>query len=145
MVLCGHSYGGLVVSGVAEKSAASISSIVFLDAFVPENGDSMAGLTSQAVRDDLKIASRARRPRRAGALGRGISRQREGPAWVNSLCVPQPIGTMTEKMTFTGAREKHQQEILHPCGGLSQSGLRHGLRAGQGRQVMAHLRGAVRA
>ena len=79
VVLCGHSYGGLVVSGVAEQSAAAIGSIVFLDAFVPENGDSMADLTSQAVRDNLKIAARARRPRRAGALGGGVPGQREGP------------------------------------------------------------------
>src|SRR4029079_17389554 len=41
IVLCGHSYGGLVVSGAAEQAAAVIGSIVFLDAFVPENGDSM--------------------------------------------------------------------------------------------------------
>src|SRR4029079_1069785 len=29
VVLCGHSYGGLVVSGVAEQAAAAIGSIVF--------------------------------------------------------------------------------------------------------------------
>src|SRR5687768_1637622 len=54
IVLCGHSYGGMVVSGVAEQMADKIASIVFLDAFVPENGDAMADLTSQAVRDGLK-------------------------------------------------------------------------------------------
>jgi pimeloyl-ACP methyl ester carboxylesterase len=51
VVLCGHSYGGMVVSGVAEQMADKIASIVFLDAFVPENGDAMADLTSQVVRD----------------------------------------------------------------------------------------------
>src|SRR5437868_3991930 len=56
VVLCGHSYGGLVVSGVAEKAAAAIGSIVFLDAFVPERGDAMADLTNQATRDALKAA-----------------------------------------------------------------------------------------
>jgi pimeloyl-ACP methyl ester carboxylesterase len=33
VVLCGHSYGGFVISGVAEKMSAAIRSIVFLDAF----------------------------------------------------------------------------------------------------------------
>src|SRR5438132_10901408 len=47
VVLCGHSYGGMVVSGVAEQMGDKIASIVFLDAFVPENHDSMAELTSQ--------------------------------------------------------------------------------------------------
>ena len=34
-----------------------IASIVFLDAFVPDNGNSMAELTNQAVRDQLKTAT----------------------------------------------------------------------------------------
>src|SRR5712692_8620166 len=38
IVLVGHSYGGWVVSGVAEQMLPAISSIVFLDAFMPENG-----------------------------------------------------------------------------------------------------------
>jgi pimeloyl-ACP methyl ester carboxylesterase len=37
VVLCGHSYG----TGVAEQIAAKIRSLVYLDAFVPENGKSL--------------------------------------------------------------------------------------------------------
>jgi pimeloyl-ACP methyl ester carboxylesterase len=106
VVLCGHSYGGLVVSGVAEKSASAIGSIVFLDAFVPENGDSMAALTSQAVRDNLKIAAECGDlgvPARSAAA---FLVNEKDQAWVDAMCVPQPIGTMTEAMTLTGARER---------------------------------------
>jgi pimeloyl-ACP methyl ester carboxylesterase len=35
VVLCGHSYGGFVISGVAEQMSAAIRAIVFLDAFLP--------------------------------------------------------------------------------------------------------------
>jgi pimeloyl-ACP methyl ester carboxylesterase len=38
IVLLGHSYGGMVVTGVADRCAARISRLVYLDAFVPENG-----------------------------------------------------------------------------------------------------------
>jgi pimeloyl-ACP methyl ester carboxylesterase len=38
VVLVGHSYGGMVVSGVAERAADRIRRLVHLDAFVPENG-----------------------------------------------------------------------------------------------------------
>lgn len=38
IVLCGHSYGGTVIAGVTEKAVEKIRSLVFLDAFVPENG-----------------------------------------------------------------------------------------------------------
>ena len=106
VVLCGHSYGGLVVSGVAERAAAAIGSIVFLDAFEPENGDSMAALTSQAVRDNLKIATERGDlgvpPRSAAAF---LVNEKD-QAWVDAMCVPQPIGTMTEVMALSGARER---------------------------------------
>lgn len=39
VVLCGHSYGGCVVSGVADRMPASIRSLVYLDAFVLEDGE----------------------------------------------------------------------------------------------------------
>ena len=41
IVLVGHSYGGIIVSGVADQMHDKIASIVFLDAFVPEDGDSL--------------------------------------------------------------------------------------------------------
>src|ERR1700726_2852475 len=56
VVLCGHSYGGLVVPGVAEQMAPAIRSIVFLDAFVPHNGESMEDLTGPAVKDSIIAA-----------------------------------------------------------------------------------------
>ena len=45
---------------------------------------------------------------------------------------------------LTGAREKIAQEDLYPRAELSESRLRQGAGAGQGRPVVAHLRGAVR-
>jgi pimeloyl-ACP methyl ester carboxylesterase len=47
IVLVGHSYGGAVVSGVAEQVPEAIGCLVFLDAFVPENGESVASLTTR--------------------------------------------------------------------------------------------------
>ena len=41
VVLCGHSYSGMVIAGAAEKIAANTRSLVYLDAIVPENGKSM--------------------------------------------------------------------------------------------------------
>ena len=39
IVLCGHSYGGCVVTGVADRIPERIRSLVYLDAFVPEDGE----------------------------------------------------------------------------------------------------------
>jgi pimeloyl-ACP methyl ester carboxylesterase len=40
VILVGHSYAGMIISGVAEASPAQIRRLVFLDAFIPENGQS---------------------------------------------------------------------------------------------------------
>jgi pimeloyl-ACP methyl ester carboxylesterase len=41
ITLIGHSYGGMVISGVAEKIPDRINKLIYLDAFVPENGQSL--------------------------------------------------------------------------------------------------------
>ena len=41
VVLCGHSYGGCVITGVADRLPDRIGALVYLDAFVPENGKAL--------------------------------------------------------------------------------------------------------
>lgn len=38
VVLVGHSYGGMVITGAADRVATRIARLVYLDAFLPENG-----------------------------------------------------------------------------------------------------------
>ena len=106
IVLVGHSYGGYIISGVAEKIGGKVGSIVFLDAFLPENGDSLAATSSQPVREAI-----------AAAIGRGEHALKPVPAavfrvneadraWVDGKCTPHPIGALTEKVVLTGARDK---------------------------------------
>lgn len=49
VVLVGHSYGGMVVTGVAERCAERIRRLVYLDAFVPENGKCLLDYVERAV------------------------------------------------------------------------------------------------
>jgi pimeloyl-ACP methyl ester carboxylesterase len=105
VVLCGHSYGGFVISGVAEQIAPAIRSIVFLDAFVPNDGETIQDLTGDAIRDGIRQAMREGSagvpPRSAEAFGVNAA-DRE---WVDTLCVRQPIGTFTSPIALEGARE----------------------------------------
>jgi pimeloyl-ACP methyl ester carboxylesterase len=106
VVLCGHSYGGMVISGVAEQVHTAIRSIVFLDAFVPNNGESAQDLTSAAVVEIARAAMQRGEitmpPRPAAAFGVNAADR----AWVDRLCVGQPIGTFTQKLALTGARDR---------------------------------------
>lgn len=40
VVLVGHSYGGMVITGVSEHAAQRLSHLVYLDAFIPQDGQS---------------------------------------------------------------------------------------------------------
>jgi pimeloyl-ACP methyl ester carboxylesterase len=44
IILVGHSYGGMVVTGVAERMPERIRHLVYLDAFLPANGQSLYDL-----------------------------------------------------------------------------------------------------
>ena len=44
IILVGHSYGGMVVTGVADSVAGRIKKLIYLDAFVPENGESVMNI-----------------------------------------------------------------------------------------------------
>jgi pimeloyl-ACP methyl ester carboxylesterase len=106
VVLCGHSYGGMVVSGVAEQTADKISSIVFLDAFVPQNGEALSDLTGAATLDLLRAATQRGDIGIPARKAASFNVNEKDRAWVDALCVPQPINTFLDKMTLTGARER---------------------------------------
>jgi pimeloyl-ACP methyl ester carboxylesterase len=106
VVLCGHSYGGFVISGVAEVMPAQIRSIVFLDAFVPENGDATLKLiTRPAFQDAIRAALQRGDLVVPPPPAEGFGVNEADRAWVDSLCVPQPIGTFTSPIALGGARE----------------------------------------
>src|SRR5271157_4388326 len=44
VILAGHSYAGMIISGVAEINPTRVQRLVFLDAFIPENGQSVLDL-----------------------------------------------------------------------------------------------------
>jgi pimeloyl-ACP methyl ester carboxylesterase len=106
IVLVGHSYGGIIISGVADQQHDKIASIVFLDAFVPENGDSLLEKASQAARDGMNAAIQkgdaGMKPIPA-AVFRVNEKDR---AWVDAQCTPQPVATLTDKAKVAGGRDK---------------------------------------
>lgn len=44
IILVGHSYGGMVITGVADSLAGRIKKLIYLDAFVPDNGESVMSI-----------------------------------------------------------------------------------------------------
>jgi pimeloyl-ACP methyl ester carboxylesterase len=48
IVLVGHSYGGMVATGVADRARDRISQLIYVDAFVPDDGQSLLDLNEPA-------------------------------------------------------------------------------------------------
>jgi pimeloyl-ACP methyl ester carboxylesterase len=93
VVLVGHSYGGMVISGVAEQVASKIASIVYLDAFVPADGQSLADLGGKAEAGPFTSPI----PATVFAVNEADR------AWVDSKMTPQSTACFTEKIKLTGA------------------------------------------
>jgi pimeloyl-ACP methyl ester carboxylesterase len=107
VVLVGHSYGGMVISQAVEKiPAGTVSSLVFLDAFLPEDGKSLFDYTAVEGREGGPMVEEGERtglvsPIPAAFFGVNAADR----AWVDAQCTPQPVGAFTEKVRLTGARE----------------------------------------
>jgi len=56
VVLVGHSYGGMVITGVAAMMPDKISSLVYVDAALPDPGQSLFDLIALGGRDPLSFA-----------------------------------------------------------------------------------------
>lgn len=53
VVLIGHSYGGMVATGVADRARGRIAQLIYLDAFVPEQGQGLLDLLPESERQRM--------------------------------------------------------------------------------------------
>src|SRR5581483_12288456 len=56
VVLVGHSYGGMVVTGAADRVPERIARLVYVDAFVPNDGESLFDLLPPSFVSQLRAA-----------------------------------------------------------------------------------------
>jgi pimeloyl-ACP methyl ester carboxylesterase len=54
VVLIGHSYGGMVATGVADRARDRIAQLIYLDAFVPKNGQALIDLVPPRARQQMQ-------------------------------------------------------------------------------------------
>jgi pimeloyl-ACP methyl ester carboxylesterase len=106
IVLVGHSSAGFVITQAAEKIGPSVASIVYLDAFVPQSGDSLIALANPGPRKALEEAQArgdlVSKPVPAAAF----KVNEKDRAWVDAKCTPHPLAAVVEKIAVVGAHEK---------------------------------------
>ena len=106
IVLVGHSYGGLVISGVADRiGAQSIHSIVYLDAFYLADGERAAAAEDEVHRPRLMEVDGVRCLKPANtALAFGL--EAGIAASVNALLTPMPAAAFAERPQVNGERDR---------------------------------------
>nr|WP_250809667.1 alpha/beta hydrolase family protein [Neorhizobium tomejilense] len=97
LVLVGHSYGGIVATGVVERIPERIRSIVYVEAFIPEDGMSF---TDYDPEGDYSA------PMIPVPEGPGGYLREEDELWAAPKATPQPSGTLRQKLKVTGAYER---------------------------------------
>jgi pimeloyl-ACP methyl ester carboxylesterase len=122
VILVGHSYGGIVISGVAEKVQPQIASMVFLDAFVPQNGQTIMSLSRQGLRDAVNAAIKRGDLGIPPASAAYFNVNEKDRAYVDRKCTPQPIGTYSDPLKLSGAREKIAKKTYIRAGGFNSAG-----------------------
>src|SRR5262252_6048462 len=105
-VLVGHSYGGWIISGVAEQAERKIASIVFLDAFMPENGQRVLDTNSPRSRAEIEEAVRKAEISRPAPHPSVWKVNENDQRWVQEKFTAQPIGVAFTPIRLTGARDR---------------------------------------
>jgi pimeloyl-ACP methyl ester carboxylesterase len=106
VVLVGHSYGGMVVSGVAERMEKSIASIAMLDAFFPADGQRAIDLLPPPVREAILKRARDGATATPPPPAATANVNKADQAWVNAQCTPHPIKCFLQPAMVTGARDR---------------------------------------
>jgi pimeloyl-ACP methyl ester carboxylesterase len=112
VMLVGHSYGGMVVTGVANRLPGRIARLVYLDAFVPKDGEcvydllppAMVELTKQRIADDgWRLMPSVLPP----------DTPDDDRRWMEKRRLPQAILTHTERISLTPGVPDPQRSYIY--------------------------------
>ncbi|KAA2255941.1 alpha/beta hydrolase [Solihabitans fulvus] len=94
VVLVGHSYGGMPITGAADRVPARVAGLVYVDAFVPEDGDSVWTLANDLWRQRYI----------AGSGATGLAVEPMNPA-LDPRTRPHPLASLVQRIRLTGAKD----------------------------------------
>ena len=104
VTLVGHSYGGMVITGVAARTSGRIGHLVYLDAFVPEVGKAMLdylGERAATMREAAAAQGEGWKLPSFTPERLGVTSQRD-TEWLSKHLVPQPFRTFEQPLPAAG-------------------------------------------
>jgi pimeloyl-ACP methyl ester carboxylesterase len=104
VILCGHSYAGMVITGVAARAKARLKQLVYLDSAVVEDGESWSSAHTDQVRADRRKLAEA-----SGGVSMPVPKAEvfglsdpKDLAWVQRRMTPQPFAPYDQKLHWGG-------------------------------------------
>jgi pimeloyl-ACP methyl ester carboxylesterase len=123
IVLCGHSYGGCVITGVADRLPDRIAALVYLDAFVPEDGQGLFDILPSSYKSpQLEAAQRDGEGWKVPPIPSEVFNLNPSDReWVNSQCTMQPIATFQQAINLSGKVDALEQVTFILATGFDDS------------------------
>src|SRR3954453_4020206 len=101
IVLVGHSYGGMVATGVADRARDRITQLIYVDAFVPEDGQSLFDI-NEPGRQPMRDAASKGDGWRIPPMTSPPDTAAEDVEWLAARRVPMPIKCFEAKLKLHG-------------------------------------------
>lgn len=102
VILCGHSYGGMVIAGAASVLGGRVSHLLFVDALVPDDGDSVWSFWPKESRD-----------RFIDSCDDGLNSV--PPPGLDARARPHPLGTFIQPIRLSAGTYRHASKCYALC------------------------------
>jgi pimeloyl-ACP methyl ester carboxylesterase len=108
VVLVGHSYGGMVITAIADRAPERLARVVYVDALWPQDGESVADIVGEEA---ARTVTAAQSDPATGPLIVGADQlaallgvtDPDDIAWLASKLTPQPAGSATQALRLEHA------------------------------------------
>jgi pimeloyl-ACP methyl ester carboxylesterase len=117
-ILVGHSYGGMVITGVADRIPLKIKRLIYVDALVPKNGESMFDIVDSHIVLHLKSSAQERQgvwevlPASPQAYGLDTDVHAE---WFATHCTPHPLKSFEQAIRLNDHSVETIERIYIKC------------------------------
>jgi pimeloyl-ACP methyl ester carboxylesterase len=117
VILVGHSYASLVITGVADRVPDQVGHLVYLDTFVPRAGEAMATIAPLVV----ALLRKQARDRGSGLVIDPPQGETYGVTeasdlkWVQAMVTPQPLKTFEEPLRLSDPEIVSRFPRTHIC------------------------------
>ncbi len=107
VVLVGHSYAGMVITGVVAQAPERVRSVVYVDAYLPAEGQNMLDMVPEPIRSSFTDAAASHgglvMPAPPAEL---LAVNPADRAWVDARCTPHPYASFLERVAGRDAVER---------------------------------------